>query len=249
MQATNENRGDVFFLYGFGGTRRTFVWKTLLASFRSKGYIVLNVALSGIAAELLPGARTAHSRFAIPIDLNEASTCNIKKGTPLAELLSKTKLIIWDEIPMSHRFCFESLDKSLRDILKYDNNDISKGPFGGIIIVLGGDFRQILPVVPYGSRQEIVHATINSFYLWDYCQVLTLTKNLMLQTTSFNYDLVELRDFFNWLLKVGDEKIGDDVDGESIIEILKEMLIKDDVNGLGELVDFVYPDFLSRIND
>ncbi|GKV51952.1 hypothetical protein SLEP1_g58565 [Rubroshorea leprosula] len=185
--------------------------KSWRAFFGSKGQIVLNVASSGIAAELLPGGRTAHSRFAIPIDINEDSTYNIKKGTPLVELLSKTKLIIWGEAPMSHKFCFESLDKSLRDVLKDDNNDVSKNPFGGIIIVLGGDFRQILPVVPYGGRQEIVHATINSSYL----------------------------DFSDWLLKVGDGEIGDDVDGESIIEIPEEMLIEDDVNGLAQLVDFL----------
>ncbi|GKV45183.1 hypothetical protein SLEP1_g52294 [Rubroshorea leprosula] len=51
------------------------------------------------------------------------------------------------------------------------------------------------------------------------------------------------------LLKVGDGEIGDDVDGESIIEIPKEMLIEDDVNELAQLVDFVYPDFLGRIDD
>ncbi|GLU17006.1 hypothetical protein SLE2022_334050 [Rubroshorea leprosula] len=107
IQAVNKNKGGVFFLYGFGGNGKTFVWKTLSASFRSKGQIVLHVASCGIATELLLGGRTSHSRFAIPIDINEDSTCNISKGTPLAELLSKTKLIIWDEAPMSHRFCFE----------------------------------------------------------------------------------------------------------------------------------------------
>ena len=49
-------------------------------------------------------------------------------------------------------------------------------------MVLGGDFRQILPVIPRGSRSDNVHATINSSYLWGYCQVLTLTKNMRLQS-------------------------------------------------------------------
>ncbi|XP_061338511.1 uncharacterized protein LOC133285308 [Gastrolobium bilobum] len=51
---TAGNRG-LFFLYGFGGTGKTFIWNTLSASIRSKAGIVLNVASSGIASLLLPG--------------------------------------------------------------------------------------------------------------------------------------------------------------------------------------------------
>jgi ATP-dependent DNA helicase PIF1 len=39
-------------------------------------------------------------------------------------------------------------------------------PFGGKMIVFGGDFRYILLVVPIGGRADIVHATINSSPLW-----------------------------------------------------------------------------------
>jgi ATP-dependent DNA helicase PIF1 len=38
-------------------------------------------------------------------------------------------------------------------------------PFGGKVVVLGGDFRQILPVIPKGTRQEVVNSTINSSHL------------------------------------------------------------------------------------
>lgn len=38
-------------------------------------------------------------------------------------------------------------------------------PFGEKVIVFGGDFRQILPFIPRGSRSEIMNATINSSYL------------------------------------------------------------------------------------
>lgn len=67
MNDVNSNQGGVFFfVYGYGGTGKTFVWRTLSVALRSKGEIVLNVASSGIASLLLPGGRTAHSRFAIP---------------------------------------------------------------------------------------------------------------------------------------------------------------------------------------
>lgn len=104
MAALDSDKGQVFFLYGYGGTGKTFVWKTLSAALRSMREIVLNVASSGIASLLLPGGRTAHSKFAIPLNLNEDSTCNIKQGSELAELIQKTKLIIWDEAPMMHRY-------------------------------------------------------------------------------------------------------------------------------------------------
>ncbi|CAH9127716.1 unnamed protein product, partial [Cuscuta epithymum] len=184
--------GGMYFVYGYGGTGKTFVWRTLSAALRSKGDIVLNVASSGIASLLLPGGRTAHSWFAIPISLNEDSTCNIKQGSPLAMLIAKCKLIIWDEAPMLHKYCFEALDRSMRDILRFTNPNSLNLPFGGKTIVLGGDFRQVLPVIPQGSRQDVVNATINSSYLWGECTVLRLTKNMRLQNVNSpteSYDL------------------------------------------------------------
>ena len=56
---------------------------------------------SGVASLLLPNGRTAHSRYRIPIDIDELSICDIKRGTKLAELLTETALIIWDEALMT----------------------------------------------------------------------------------------------------------------------------------------------------
>nr|XP_043630144.1 uncharacterized protein LOC122601452 [Erigeron canadensis] len=69
----------LLFIYGHGGTGKTFLWRTIIYALRSRGKVVLAVAASGIAALLLPGGRTAHSRFKIPLDLTEQSTCHIKK--------------------------------------------------------------------------------------------------------------------------------------------------------------------------
>jgi ATP-dependent DNA helicase PIF1 len=153
---------------------------------RSKGDIVLTVASSGIAALLIPGGRTAHSRFSIPIHVDENSTCNITQGSPLAELIVKAKLVIWDEAPMTHKHCFEAVDRTFRDILRFCNSRNLNLPFGGKVVVLGGDFRQILPVIPKGTRQEVVHATITSSYLWDFCEVMTLHTNMRLLTGSLD---------------------------------------------------------------
>ncbi|XP_031124261.1 uncharacterized protein LOC116026976 [Ipomoea triloba] len=113
----DSNNGGLFFVYGYGGTGKTFLWRALSSYIRAKGEIVINVASSGIASLLLPGGRTAHSRFSIPISVNEDSTCNINQGSQLAELIVHAKLIIWDEAPMMHKHCFEALDKTMRDLL------------------------------------------------------------------------------------------------------------------------------------
>ncbi|MCH85793.1 helicase-like protein, partial [Trifolium medium] len=102
MDAVNNQRGGVFFLHGYGGTCKTFMWRTLASSLHSQKKIVLTVASSGIASLLLPGGRTAHSKFKIPVPTHENSTCNIEHKDELAGLLKQTKLIIWDEAPMAH---------------------------------------------------------------------------------------------------------------------------------------------------
>jgi ATP-dependent DNA helicase PIF1 len=89
------------------------------------------VASSGVASLLLPGGRTTHSRFRIPCELDETSTCDIKRGTMLAELIEASSLIIWDEAFMTHRNAFEALDLSLRDLLSLKSAQFATIPFGG----------------------------------------------------------------------------------------------------------------------
>ncbi|XP_074277143.1 uncharacterized protein LOC141600794 [Silene latifolia] len=148
MEASLNNKGGVFFVYGYGGTGKTFLWRALCACFRSKDDIVVVVASSRIAATLIPGGVTAHSRFGISINVTEDSICSrIKPGSDLAELLIRANIIIWDEAPMTHRHCFEALDKSLKDVLRVLDVGNAELPFGGKVVVFGGDFRQTLPVV------------------------------------------------------------------------------------------------------
>lgn len=100
---------------------KRFCGIVLLPTLDLKKKIVLAVASSGVASLLLPGGRTAHSRFKIPIEVDESTICHIKRGTMLADLIKSTSLIIWDEALMTHRRCFEALDRTLRDILAEDD--------------------------------------------------------------------------------------------------------------------------------
>ena len=136
------------------------------------GKIALAVALSGIAAKLLVGGRTAHSHFKIPIPVNESSICSISLQSQDAKLMKEASLIIWDEVMMSHVHQIDCVDRSLQDILKVDK------PFGGIPTVFGGDPRQILPVVHDGNHAHIVKACLHSSPLWDQIQQIKLTTNM-----------------------------------------------------------------------
>jgi ATP-dependent DNA helicase PIF1 len=78
--------------------------------------LFLQLLQVGIAALLIPGGRTAHSRFGIPINIDEYSTCEIGPKDPLAALIRRARLIIWDEAPMMHKHCFEAVDRTLKDI-------------------------------------------------------------------------------------------------------------------------------------
>ena len=71
MKAVFSESGGMFFVYGHGGTGKTYLYRTILAAVRSKGKIALAVASSGIATLLLPSGRTAHSRFYILINVND----------------------------------------------------------------------------------------------------------------------------------------------------------------------------------
>jgi ATP-dependent DNA helicase PIF1 len=111
--AVDNGVGTMFFVDGYGGTGKTFLWKTLTYRLRSEGKIVVNVASSGIASILLPGGRTAHSQFGIPLVLTKESRCKIDKKSKKAELLIMTSLIIWDEAGMINRWAFEAFERTL----------------------------------------------------------------------------------------------------------------------------------------
>ena len=79
---------------------------------------------------------------------------------------------------MANRNCFEAVNRSLQDILQLEDPTNLEKPFGGKVVVLGGDFRQILPVVKEGRREDIVQSAICQSHLWNYCHVFKLQQNV-----------------------------------------------------------------------
>ena len=226
-----------------------------LISKSSKKKIVLTVASSGVASLLLPNGRTAHSRFKIPIDLDDNSICDIKRGTKLAKLPVETSLIIWDEALMTNKQCFEALDRSLRDIMSETVKEASDIPFGGKVIVLGGDPKQILPVIENGSKSQIINASIFRSYLWKDVTVIHLFENMRLKKLDpYDDEYKDLQSFNDWILSIGNGTIKepseiDDNSDSMTVQIPKEILIETTGNKIEALVDYVYPDFHNRFSE
>jgi hypothetical protein len=225
--AALHSDNKIFFLHGSGGTGKTFVYQSIINYVRSQSQIVLCVASSGIAALLLPGGQTAHSMFKLPIEnMNSDSFCAIAKNSQRADLLRKTALVVWDEAGPQHRHAAQALDRTCRDIC-----DIEQ-PFGGITVVFGGDYRQTLPVVLHGGRDDVVDACLQRSYIWDKVDVLHLTENMRLQSHGTDDD----RDFAQWLLDIGrGSSFEPDIDVGSV-DIPKALVTHD----VEKLQNFVY---------
>lgn len=253
IKSVHLKTGGVYFVYGSGGCGKTFLWNTIIARLRSEGRIVLPVASSGIAATLLPGGRTAHSRFKIPLKLDETSMCSISQNSDIAELLKRTDLIIWDEAPMQGKCAFECLDRTLRDIMKSVSISRATQPFGGITFVMGGDFRQILPVIPGGDRGDIVSACITNSYLWEECRLFKLVENMRLNAGHSELETIHRKLFSQWVLDIGDGNISPAGDGSSdndfSINVPPEYCITSDTSTIDDLICRVYPDLESKFTD
>jgi hypothetical protein len=214
----------LFFLNGPGGTGKTFLYRCLCDRLRSRQKIILCVASTGIAALLLPGGRTAHKRFRIPIDITEDSSCFIQRCTQLADLLRATDLILWDEAPMTNKLIFNAVDRTLQDI----RHDLpgEDNPFGGIPTIFGGDFQQILPVIPHGNRADTVQSCLQYSDIWPHLTQLRLQENMRLS--------------------------GTDISNTTFATWLQDLSFRADLNGYIEIPDMIYrtscrSDFINRI--
>ncbi|KAL4579250.1 hypothetical protein LXL04_015388 [Taraxacum kok-saghyz] len=197
----------LLFVYGHGGTGKTFLWSIILAYLRSK----------------------------------DTCMCHVKKRTHLAELMRETSFVIWDEATMNDRKCFECVDRTFKDILEKPHL-----PFGGMSMLVGGDFRQTLPVKPKVSCREIIASTLPNSVLWRHFTVCPLVYNMRLsQTDSADPSIVSRQQFASWILDVGNGVIGSPAveDPENMYDVVipPHLLVPLGPNQLQHLIDFVYP--------
>ena len=142
MNSVRNKEGKAYIIDARAGTGKTYTQKCIDARLRGHHKVVLIMASTGVAALQLPGGWTAHSMFNLPMDEKPTPSCvcNIKSQTQRVDLIRNANLIIWDELPMTHRYCAEALDRSLRDITR------QRKLFGGKTILLSCDWRQIGPI-------------------------------------------------------------------------------------------------------
>ena len=143
-----------FYLDGPGGSGKTFIYTTLMAFIRGKNQTELPFATTGISATLLKRGRTVHSGFKLPVPILDNSVSSMRGQSSEAAVLHKAKLILIDEITMLPKHGLRCIHMLLCELMGNEK------PFGGKVLLIGGDFRQTLPVVERGTRTDIIETCI-----------------------------------------------------------------------------------------
>lgn len=149
---------------------------------------------------------------------------------------------------MANKYCFEALDKTLRDIFRDRYKNSSDKPFGGLTMVCGGDFQQILLVIPKETRDDIFDASLNSYW-WPFFSIYELKENMRLSTGKVSGTEAEkIAELSKWLLQVGDGSVYAD-NKKELINLPPDVCTKPSVDPIDSIVNAVYLELLQKYND
>lgn len=131
---------------GAAGAGKTYLLNKFIRRAKKRGQHVAITATTGLAATHLNGA-TIHAWSGIGVRdaLDEHAITNL--GKQRQDLIQKADILVIDEISMLHDFRLDMIDNVLRLVRDTD------APFGGVQVVLCGDFFQLPPVNRHDSRQ------------------------------------------------------------------------------------------------
>ncbi|PAV78888.1 hypothetical protein WR25_13196 [Diploscapter pachys] len=202
LQDASLQNGCVF-IDGPGGSGKTYTYRTLCHLLRGMGIRYKTAAWMGIAANNMPDGRTMHKTYGLPFEMDSKSSSNAKPNNKIGKELRETKVFIIDEISMVPKYAIELIDRKLREL-----TDVNL-PFGRRIFIIGGDFRQILPIQKHAGRNELISLSVVNSELWELFQVFHLKKNeRVLQDDRSNVTNRPVReDFAKWLLKLGNGEL------------------------------------------
>ena len=247
MEAVRNGQPLQVFLSARGGCGKTYLLNAILNSVRTLepgGCVALAMATTGIAAILLQLGRTFHSRMKAPLTPDSDSTLTISAQSNLAKLIRMSKLILIDEATMLDRHLLEAMDRTLRDIM--GQPDL---PFGGKIVILSGDFRQCLPIVPGAKRPGIISHAVNQSHLWASFQVMELTINMRVSASNDQ----ELQEFDDWTLSIGNGHMDQVTVPENMITTIINPNSKENPNSEGQAMEkfceAVFPNLEANIQD
>lgn len=137
--------GESVLLTGPAGAGKTFVLNQFVRLAKAEGKHVSVTATTGLAATHL-GGTTIHSWSGIGVHdyVPQGFVDHISKGR--REIIEKTDVLVIDEISMLHDFRLDMIDTVCRLVRKVDE------PFGGIQLIMSGDFFQLPPINRGDSR-------------------------------------------------------------------------------------------------
>ena len=140
--------GKNIFLTGEAGAGKTYLLNKYIKYLKENKIKVAVTASTGIAATHLHGV-TIHSWSGIGVkeSLTKQDLEKLAKDKRIKNRYQKTKVLIIDEISMLRQQQLDMVDAIARYILESDE------PFGGIQIVLCGDFFQLPPVIPASTAE------------------------------------------------------------------------------------------------
>ena len=205
----DDGRGGFFGLDAPAGTGKSFLINLILAYTRKDNGIAIACAMSGIASLILRLGTTYHKRWHPPKVLTGQDTCNIALDSEEARIIRHSKFIAIDEVSMMERELLDCLDTFLKQLM--NNNE----PFGGKLLVLIFDLRQLPPVVIHGHRASIAAKSIKNSRIWRHIQIRHLKKNMRIERLmEANHDehrAAQLRWFEKWLLDIGNGTVSPSV--------------------------------------
>lgn len=139
--------GNNVYLTGAAGSGKTYVLNQYIKYLKEAGVEVGVTASTGIAATHMGGV-TIHSWAGIGIKdrLTEHDLSNLIDKPHLYRRMEQVKVLIIDEVSMLHHFRLDLVDQVLRT---FKNTHL---PFGGIQVVLCGDFFQLPPISKRGEQ-------------------------------------------------------------------------------------------------
>lgn len=145
--------GENCFLTGPAGSGKTHVLNQFIKYAKNDGLVVAVTATTGLASMHL-GGQTIHAWSGVGINDYLHPEWISKFSKTKHEQIERTDILIIDEISMMHDFRFDMINQICQEVRKNDQ------PFGGIQVVLCGDFFQLPPVNRNGSRQGgfVVHS-------------------------------------------------------------------------------------------
>ncbi len=146
--------GRNVFLTGSAGTGKTYLLNQYVDYLKERDIKPAIVAPTGIAASHI-GGMTIHSFFGIGImeKISDEYLEQLKYRKFLHNRLKNLKVLVIDEVSMVSPELFISMDKILR-AFKY-----SAEPFGGVQLILSGDFFQLPPVSSSGQAMRFAWQT------------------------------------------------------------------------------------------